>query len=85
MNDAEINNFYLGPIAAFNEGGIEAHSRLFCVRQYNKDKPEKLRIDFFVIADSTHYFISHIYVYQVNNSGIINIKARVANIPTTIK
>ena len=38
-----------------------------------------------MLSDSTHYFVRHIDVYQVNNAGIIDINARAANPPTTIK
>ena len=37
------------------------------------------------MADSTHYFVRHIDVYQGNNAGSIDINARAANPPTTIK
>ena len=36
-------------------------------------------------VDSTHYFIRHIYVYQVNNPGNIYIDARADNLPKKIK
>ena len=39
LNDAASNNFDLGPIYAFDEGGIATRSHFWCVRQYNKDKP----------------------------------------------
>ena len=42
-------------------------------------------IDFFVLADSTHYFVRHIDVYQLNNSGNVDIHVRASNLPTTIK
>ena len=69
MNDAESNNFYIGPTAAFDEGGIATRSRFGCVIKYNKDKLDKICINFFVLADSTHYFVRHIDVYQGNNMG----------------
>ena len=37
------------------------------------------------MADSTHYFVRHIDVYQLNNAGNVDIHVRAANIPTTIK
>ena len=45
---------------------------------------QKNCIDLFVMADSTHYFVRHIDVYQVNNAVSIDIYARPANLPTTI-
>ena len=44
--------FHLGPNASFDEGGIPMRSRFCPVRQYNKDKPAKYRVDFFILADS---------------------------------
>ena len=58
----------------------------FCpVRQYNKDKPAKFRVDFFVMADATHYFIYHLDVYQGKNPNNIDIHPDVRNLPTTQK
>ena len=37
------------------------------------------------MADSKHYFVRNIDVYQVNNAGNIDINARAANLPTTIE
>ena len=39
-------------------------SRFCPVHQYNKDKPDKFRVDFFILADVQHYFIYHLDVYQ---------------------
>ena len=41
----------------FDEGGIAMRSRYCPVRQYNKDKPNKYRVDFFILADASYYFI----------------------------
>ena len=38
--------FHLGPNVSFDEGGVAMRSRYCPVRQYNKDKPEKFRVDF---------------------------------------
>ena len=73
MNDAERNTFDLGPTDAFDEGFIATISHFWYVRQYNKDKPENLHINLFVLADITHYFIRHIDVYQINNVENIDI------------
>ncbi len=34
------------------------------MRQYNKDKPDKYRADFFILADARDYFIYNLDVYQ---------------------
>ena len=72
--------FDLGPTSDFYEGNIATWSRLYCARQYNKDNTDKFGIDLFVISDSTHFFVRHIY-----NSVNFNIHERAANLPTTIK
>ena len=76
------NIFELGPTAAFDEGDIEKRSRFCCVRQHNNDNPDKFCIDLFVLANSTHYLVRHIDVYQVNNAGKVDIHARAINLPT---
>ena len=78
-------NFDLGPNATFDEGGVATRSQFCCVRQYNKDKLDKFRIDFFVLADSKYYFIRHIDVYQGKNASNIDIHPQAQNLPTTMK
>ena len=48
----------------FDEGGVASRSRMNPVRQYNKDKPNKFRVDFFVLANNSpgKYFIVHLDV-----------------------
>ena len=55
--------FHLGKNVSFDEGGVAMRSRYCPVRQYNKDKPDKFRVDFFVMADTKYYFIYHLDVY----------------------
>ena len=59
--------FDLGPTSTFYEGNIATWSRFYCARQYNKDNTDKFCIGLFVMADSTHFFVRHIDVYQVND------------------
>ena len=40
--------FYLGPDAAFDESGIETRIGYCTIRQYNKDNPERICVDFFI-------------------------------------
>ena len=61
--------FNLGAEASFDEGGIPMRSRYCPVRQYNKDKPDKYRVDFFILADAKYYFIYHLDVYQGKNEA----------------
>ena len=57
------------------------------MQQYNKDKPNKFRVDFFVLANNNHekYFIYHLDVYQGKNAANIGIPAEIQDMPTTQK
>ena len=45
--------FVPGPNLSFDEGGVSSRSRMNPVRQYNKDKPNKFCVDFFVLHEQT--------------------------------
>ena len=77
--------FDLGPNISFDEGGVAMRSRYCPVRMYNKDKPDKFRVDFFLLADSRYYFIYHLDVYQGKNKANIDIDSVVMHLPTTQK
>ena len=62
----KIKDFDLGTTSAFDEGVIATHRCFCCMWKCNKDNAEKLCINFFVMANSTHYFVKRIDVYQVN-------------------
>ena len=64
FNDTAKKTFCLGPHTAFDEGGVAMRSRYCPVRQYNNDKPDKYRVDFFILADARDYFIYNLDVYQ---------------------
>jgi hypothetical protein len=68
---------------AFDEGGIACRSRFCPVRQYNKDKPNKFRVDMFLMACSKSYFIMHADVYQRKNSCNVGIHPSIRSLPTT--
>ena len=85
FNERARHIFHLGPNASFDEGGVPMRSRYCPVRMYNKDKPDKFRVDFFILADSKHYFIFHLDVYQGKNKANIDIAPMVATLPTTQK
>ena len=70
VNDAASNTFDLVPTSAFEEVGILSSSRFFYATQYNKENPEKIRINFFMLANITNYFIRYIDVYQRNIAEI---------------
>jgi len=70
---------------AFDEGGVACRSRFCPVRQCNKDKPDKCRVDFFMLCDSKHYFIYHMDVCQGKNKHNSHIHKCAADLPTTQK
>jgi hypothetical protein len=80
LSTASRRTFVPGGNLAFDEGGVACPDR-----QYNKDKPDKYWVDFFILTDSTSYAILHIDVYQGKNKANINIDQRAASLPTTMK
>ena len=57
------------------------------MRQYNKDKPQKFRVDFFILCNNTpeQYFIVHCDVYQGRNDVNINVPKELQGLPMTQK
>ncbi len=66
LNKAAKHTFIPGKEMSLDEGGITSKSNYNPVRQYNNSKPDKYRIDFFILANALrgHNFIYHIDVYQ---------------------
>ena len=52
---------------------------------YNKDKPDKIRVDFFILAGSQSYLVHHLDVYQGKNASNVSIDKSCWNLPTTMK
>eukprot|EP00957_Ditylum_brightwellii_P077357 5878157-Ditylum_brightwellii.AAC.1 len=77
--------FHLSPNASFDEGSVPMCSRICPVRQYNKDKPDKFIVDFFILTDAKNYFIYHLYCYQGENKANIDIDPTIRRLPTTQK
>ena len=75
LNAASMRTFIPGIDLSFDEGGVASRSRFNPVRQYNKDKPQKFRVDFFVLCNNSPgmYFIIHCDVYQGKNAANIGI------------
>ena len=82
-----MHTFVSGIDMSFNKGGIPSRSRMNPVWQYNKDKPNKYWVDFFVLANKSKkkYFVQHIDVYQGQNAENINISDCIHEFPTTHK
>ena len=85
FNEAIKKSLVPGFVLSFDEGGHATRSRFCPCRQYNKDKPNKYRVDFFVLSDAHQYFICHIDVYQGRNGANIGIHPDVQHMPTTQK
>ena len=85
VNSASRRSFKIPQDLAFDEGGIGCRSRYCPVRQYNKDKPAKFRVDFFILASSTSYAILHLDVYQGKNATNSYIRHEAQRLPTTMK
>jgi Transposase IS4 len=85
MNTAATNTKFIGANITFDEGGMGSRHRMNPVRQYNKDKPQKFRVDFFIMACSRSYFIHHLDVYQGANATNVGIHRAVRKLPTTQK
>jgi hypothetical protein len=87
LNYHAKKTFVPGRYLLFDEGGIANKSRYNPVRQYNSNKPDKYRIDFFIMANATsgNNFIYHIDVYQGKNSTNAFIAKEAWGLPTTQK
>lgn len=71
--------------SSYVAGGIRCRSRFCPVRMYNKDKPDKFRVDFFILAGSDSYIIHHLDVYQGKNACNVSVDESCWNLPTTMK
>jgi hypothetical protein len=85
INVCASNVFNVGKNLTFDEGGIACRSRFCPVRQYNKDKPQKFRVDMFICADASTYHIYNVDIYQGRNASNIDIDDTIATVPTTQK
>ena len=85
VNAASKRSFIIPQDLSFDEGGIGCRSRYCPVRQYNKDKPAKFRVDFFILASSTSSAILHMDVYQGKNATNSYIRHEARRLPTTMK
>ena len=87
LNISSKRTFVPGIDLSFDEGGVASLSKYNPVRQYNKDKPDKRRVDFFIMANATKkkYFILHADIYQGKNAANTNNSSSIYNLPTTQK
>ena len=85
LNKSAMNMRYIPGCVSFDEGGCMCRSRYCPVRMHNKDKPNKFRVDFFMMGEAQVPFCHHIDVYQGKNQANINIKPEIRGVPTTQK
>lgn len=85
LNEASLAVYVPEPALSFDEGGSSCRSRRCPIRQYNKDKPDKYRVDFFILAGSESRVVYHMDVYQGRNDFNIGIAPEFQNLPTTMK
>ncbi len=87
LNAASMRTFIPGIDLSFDEGGVASRSRFNPVRQYNKDKPQKFRVDFFVLCNNSPgmFFIIHCDVCQGKNATNIGIPQEIRSLSTTQK
>ena len=71
ISAAAKKNFRPGRHNSFDEGGVGCRSRRCPIRQYNKDKPQKFRVDFFILSDADDYPILHVYLRECLNIGAV--------------
>ena len=85
LNAAAALTFFIGACLTFDEGGCGSRSRRCPIRQYNSNKPDKFRIDFFILSCATLYCIHHIDVYQGKNAPNVGIDDSIHGTKTTQK
>ena len=87
LNGHAKKSFILGRELSFDEGGIASKSRYNPVRQYNSSKPDKCRIDFFVLVNAScgKNFTYHLDVYQGKNATNAVIAAKAHTLLMTQK
>jgi hypothetical protein len=85
LNKVSRETFHAGPSLTFDEGGIPTRSRFCPVRMYNKDKPDKFRIDFFILACAIDYPILHADVYQGKCDTNVGVSDEIGELPTMQK
>ena len=87
LNVASLRNYVPEPCLAFDEGGSSCRSSCKApIRQYNKDKPDKYRVDFFILAGSKSRIVYDMMdVYPGRNDCNVGIAEEFKNLPTTMK
>ena len=85
FNAAAGYAFCVGGYLTFDEGGIACRSRRCPIRQYNPAKPDKFRVEFFVMSCAKNFVIHHLDIYQGKNSANVNIHEDIHSMKTSQK
>ena len=85
LNYGTYHTFCPGFNLSFDEGGIAMRSRFCLIQQFNKDKPAKFCVEFFILADVPKYFVYHIDVYQEKIDANVRIPRELWNLQTKQK
>ena len=85
LNTASKRTFVPGLDLSFDEGGIASRSKFCPVRQYNQSKPDKFRVEFFLLGNCMKqmYFITHCDIYQGKNAMNVDIPREIQHLPTS--
>jgi len=85
LNTAAGNVMHVSKDLTFDEGGTASRHRRNPIRQFNGAKPQKFRIDCFLLSEAHNYFIHHADVYQGKNASEVNMHREARGMPTTQK
>jgi len=85
LSTAAGNVMHMSKDLTFDEGGTASRHRRNPTRQFNGAKPQKFRIDYFLLSEAHNYFIHHADVYQGKNASEVNIHREAHGMPTTQK
>ena len=87
FNATSKTSFVPGLDLSFGEDGVVSRSRMIPVWQCDKDKTNKLNIDFIALANhaKTNHFLCHLNIYQCQDAKNINIPPEIQSLPTMQK
>jgi len=85
LNMAAANVMHMSKDLTFDEGGSASRHRRNPIHQFNGAKPQKFRIDYFLLPEAHNYFIHHADVYQGKNTSEVNIHKEAHGVPMTQK
>ena len=85
LNAASVNAMHMGHNLTFDEGGTASRHRRNPVRQFNGAKPQKFRINCFLLCNSKNHHVHHADAHQGKNASEANVHKDVWGVPATQK